>query len=185
MHLELSEEQQLLRDTFDQLFGTESSPDRVRAAESSGFDKALWQQLIETGALGIRVPESAGGVGGTLLEAAVVAEQAGRHLATGPVIESIAGWLRLRRGPRPSQVQPPLRHALRWYGCGGGDARSLPPALLPPVLSSPVLSSSLSQFRPGRTPNLHAAATARAATPISRPKPKKATAVLTSVVSCR
>jgi len=90
MHLELSEEQQLLRDTFDQLFAAESSPDRVRAAESSGFDKALWKQLIETGALGIRVPESAGGVGGTLLEAALFAEQAGRHLVTGPVIESIA-----------------------------------------------------------------------------------------------
>jgi alkylation response protein AidB-like acyl-CoA dehydrogenase len=89
MHLELSEEQQLLRDTFDQLFAAESSPDRVRAAEARGFDPALWKQLVETGALGIRVPEEAGGAGGSLLEASLLAEQAGRHLATGPLVESI------------------------------------------------------------------------------------------------
>jgi len=89
MELALSEEQELLRDTFDQLFAAESSPDRVRAAEQQGFDPALWHQLAESGAIGIRVPESAGGAGAGLFEALILADQAGRHLVSGPLIESI------------------------------------------------------------------------------------------------
>jgi len=89
MHVELSEEQQLLRETFAQLFAVESSPERVRAAEPLGFDVALWKQLASTGALGMRVPEAAGGDGTTLLDASVVAEEAGRRLASAPLIEAI------------------------------------------------------------------------------------------------
>lgn len=90
MDLSLPEEQQILRDTFSQLFAEESSPDRVRAAESEGFDAALWKQLVETGALAIRVPEAAGGAGASLFDAVLLAEQVGRHLATGPILETIA-----------------------------------------------------------------------------------------------
>jgi len=89
MHLAPSEEQQLLRDTFAGLFTTESSPERVRAAESSGFDPGLWKQLVEVGAFGIRVPESLGGAAASLLDAVLLAEQVGRHLATGPILEGI------------------------------------------------------------------------------------------------
>jgi len=90
MHLALNEEQELLRDTFAQLFSTESSPERVRAAEETGFDEALWKHLVETGAIGIRVPEDAGGAGATLFDAVLLAEQAGRHLVSAPLVEGIA-----------------------------------------------------------------------------------------------
>ncbi len=90
MDLSLPEERQVLRDTFSQLVTEESSPDRVRAAESEGFDAALWEQLVETGALAIRVPEAFGGAGASLFDAVLLAEQAGRHLATGPMLETIA-----------------------------------------------------------------------------------------------
>ncbi len=89
MRVEISEEQELLRHTFAQLFEAESSPDRVRAAEPLGFDPGLWKQLAETGALGMRVPESADGGGASLLDACLVAEQAGRRLASGPLVETV------------------------------------------------------------------------------------------------
>ncbi len=89
MKLALTEEQELLRHTFANVFATESSSERVRAAEPTGFDPALWKQLAETGALGVRVPEVAGGSGASLLDAAVLAEEAGRWLVTGPFIEAI------------------------------------------------------------------------------------------------
>ena len=89
MNLDLTSDQELLRDTFEQLLGVESSCDRVRAAEESGFDPALWSHLVEVGALGVRVPEARGGMGASLLDAVLLAEQAGRHLVTGPLLESV------------------------------------------------------------------------------------------------
>jgi alkylation response protein AidB-like acyl-CoA dehydrogenase len=89
MNLALSEEQELLRETFADLFASESSPERVRRAEESGFDAELWRRLAETGAFGIRVPEEHGGSGVGLLEATIVLHEAGRRLATGPIAESV------------------------------------------------------------------------------------------------
>ena len=86
MNLHLTEEQELLCESFEELFASESSPERVRAAEASGFDPGLWKQLLETGAAVMRVSEERGG----LLEAGLVCERAGRHLASAPLVESIA-----------------------------------------------------------------------------------------------
>ena len=90
MQLDLSEDQELLRDAFAQLLAVESSAERVRAAEATGFDPALWAHLTEVAAFGVRVPEARGGLGGSLLDAVLLAEQAGRHLATGPLVETVA-----------------------------------------------------------------------------------------------
>jgi alkylation response protein AidB-like acyl-CoA dehydrogenase len=89
MNLALTPEQELLRDTFVDLFATESSPERVRRAEQTGFDAELWRRLAETGAFGIRVPEEHGGSALGLLEASLLLYEAGRRLATGPIAESI------------------------------------------------------------------------------------------------
>ncbi|HEX2484432.1 MAG TPA: acyl-CoA dehydrogenase family protein, partial [Myxococcota bacterium] len=90
MQLGLGEEQELLQRTFADLFAAESTPERVRAAEPAGFDPGLWKHLVETGALGTRVPERLGGAGAGLLDAAVLAEEAGRWLASAPLVEAIA-----------------------------------------------------------------------------------------------
>ncbi len=91
MNLAFTEEQELLRDTFADLFGAESSSERVRRAEESGFDAALWTRLAETGAFGIRVPVGSGGTGLGLVEATILLYEAGRRLATGPLAEAIVG----------------------------------------------------------------------------------------------
>src|ERR1700760_64207 len=89
MNFELSEDQQLLRETFARFLMAESTLERVRAALPSGFDPALWSGLAELGAFSLRVPQDAGGVGLGLLDAAVFMEEVGRTLASGPIAETL------------------------------------------------------------------------------------------------
>ncbi len=111
MNLDLNEEQELLRDTFAELFAAESSPERVRAAEPQGFDPALWKTLVETGAVGMRVPEALGGSGAGLFESVLIAEQVGRHLASAPLLESIAACAALAACEAPA-ARPLLERTL-------------------------------------------------------------------------
>jgi alkylation response protein AidB-like acyl-CoA dehydrogenase len=88
MDLALSTEQVELVTSFGDLLAAESSVDRVRAAEPGGFDEALWQTLLDTGALTMGVPEEQGGWGATMIDLVLVAEQLGRALAAAPAIEA-------------------------------------------------------------------------------------------------
>lgn len=106
MNLSLTEDQILLRDTFAKLFQQESSPERVRAVEPLGFDPALWRQLVDLGVPMMRVPEDAGGAGFNLMDAAVLVEQAGRHLASAPVMVAlVAGRLLAHKDNAPEAAQ--------------------------------------------------------------------------------
>jgi alkylation response protein AidB-like acyl-CoA dehydrogenase len=89
VNLDLTDQQQLLKDTFAKLFQDQSTPARVRAAAPLGFDRTLWSALVELGTPLMRVPEEAGGLGLSLHDAAIIAEEAGRHLASVPLVEII------------------------------------------------------------------------------------------------
>ena len=89
MNFDLTAEQQMVRDTFARFLDENCTPQRLRAAEAAGFDAALWQGLAELGAFGLRVPEEAGGLGLGTFDAAVVLEEVGRTLASGPIVEAI------------------------------------------------------------------------------------------------
>ena len=90
MNLGLNDDQQMLRDTFARFLDDASSMIQVRKAqEAGGFDMALWQGLAELGTFSMRVPEDAGGLGMGTIDAALVMEEAGRTLASGPIAEAI------------------------------------------------------------------------------------------------
>jgi alkylation response protein AidB-like acyl-CoA dehydrogenase len=89
VNLELSPDQEALREAFARFLDEESSMPRVRAALPSGFDKALWDGLAELGAFSVRVPEAAGGLGLGVLDAAALLEEVGRTLASGPIAETL------------------------------------------------------------------------------------------------
>lgn len=90
MNFGLNDDQQMLRDTFARFLDSESSMARVRAAnDAGGFDRALWQGLAELGTFSMRVPEDAGGLGMGTLDAALVMEEVGRTLASGPIAEAL------------------------------------------------------------------------------------------------
>lgn len=86
MNFDLTEDQEMMRDMFARFLDDNSSMARVRAAPS-GFDAELWKGLAELGALSIRVPEEAGGLGLGLFDAVILMEEAGRTLASGPLAE--------------------------------------------------------------------------------------------------
>ena len=64
----------------------------------------LWSMLADSGALLLRVPESAGGGEMGLLDAAVVAEQFGRYLASAPLLEGIVAARLLAAVDSPAAV---------------------------------------------------------------------------------
>jgi alkylation response protein AidB-like acyl-CoA dehydrogenase len=102
MNFAISGEQRMMRDTFARFMDIESSMSRVRAATAGGgFDRALWLGLAELGTFSMRVPEEAGGLGMGTFDSALVMEEAGRMLASGPIAEAqvAARLLGLLHGP--------------------------------------------------------------------------------------
>ncbi|MDG2028777.1 MAG: acyl-CoA dehydrogenase [Acidimicrobiales bacterium] len=94
MKLDLDDHHGLLLTSFDELFSTESSSSRVRAAEQTGFDAELWNSLTEVGAVSMLVTPEAGGGGGSLFDAALILDRAGAYTASVPLAEAmLAGQL--------------------------------------------------------------------------------------------
>lgn len=90
MNFDLSDDQRLMRESFARFFDEQSSAERVRAAaDKGGFDADLWRGLAELGAFSLRVPEEQGGLGLGSMDAAVLMEEAGRTLASGPLAETL------------------------------------------------------------------------------------------------
>jgi alkylation response protein AidB-like acyl-CoA dehydrogenase len=111
MNFDLTDDQEMMRDMFARFLDENSSMARVREAAPSGFDPALWTGLAELGALSIRVPEEAGGLGLGLFDAALLMDEAGRTLASGPLAEALVA-ARLLAQLGGEQGEAPLAHAL-------------------------------------------------------------------------
>jgi alkylation response protein AidB-like acyl-CoA dehydrogenase len=90
MELALTEDQLALRDAVTDLLTKESPPERVRAAEPSGFDPELWALVAGMGLPSLAVPEADGGGGGSLVDLALVAEEFGRRVPAVPLVDAAA-----------------------------------------------------------------------------------------------
>lgn len=86
MDLDLTEEQELLRETVRRVCAEHAPLEVVRKLEDdpTGYPPAFWKQLAETGVTGVLIPESFGGSGLGLLDAAIVYEELGRALSPSP-----------------------------------------------------------------------------------------------------
>jgi len=94
MDLSPTDEQAHLRDTLTRFLAKAASPERVREAEPLGFDREVWDGLVEIGAVAMGLPATHGGAGAALADLAVVAERAGSAIAPAPVVEAmVAGRL--------------------------------------------------------------------------------------------
>lgn len=102
MDLRLTEEQQQIAASIEELLAHASDPASMRRAafEGGGFDPALWTQVAELGACGLHLPERHGGLGLGATELVLVAEACGRRLACVPWLEStvLAGTTILASG---------------------------------------------------------------------------------------
>ncbi|NDV12731.1 acyl-CoA dehydrogenase family protein [Crenobacter caeni] len=87
MQFTFTEEQRMIRDAVAALLAEQSTSAQVRAAMASatGTDDALWQALaVDMQACAVLVPEHLGGLGTGFVEAALIGEQLGRHVACVP-----------------------------------------------------------------------------------------------------
>ena len=85
-----NDERDELRSTARSLLARESSSERVRAtiAEPAGFDRALWDTMIELGWTTIHVPADRGGAGCGYGDLAVVLHELGRAITPSPFLAS-------------------------------------------------------------------------------------------------
>ena len=101
MDFELSDDQVALQAAARDLLDGHASSDRVRKHLASGdaLDDALWAAMIDQGWLGVAVPEEEGGLGLGWIEAVVLLEEAGRHVAPVPLLGALLALSALRTTP--------------------------------------------------------------------------------------
>ncbi|MFN8036915.1 MAG: acyl-CoA dehydrogenase family protein [Acidimicrobiia bacterium] len=87
MDFGFGEEQQTLAELAAQIFGGYGDIDRIKAIEASEdrVDRELWRELAQTNLLGIPLPESAGGSGFGVVEAAILLEAQGANVSPVPL----------------------------------------------------------------------------------------------------
>ena len=89
----LSEEQKMIRESALRLLD-EEFPFSVRqklSKSETGFDAEHWKLFAEMGWLGINLPETLGGLGGSLVDASLIYQQMGRTLVRSPYLTTLTG----------------------------------------------------------------------------------------------
>ncbi len=86
MEFALNSDQKMMQDSVDRTLVRVSPLERVRKAVGEPYAKDVFAALVELGATGIMIPEEHGGLGLTLLDAALAAEMLGRHVAPVPFV---------------------------------------------------------------------------------------------------
>lgn len=93
MDFTLDDEQQAIADLATQILDAEVTEERLRevTAGEAPFDERTWTKLAEAGLVSIVVPEADGGSGYGILEACLVLEEVGRHVAAVPYLAAVVG----------------------------------------------------------------------------------------------
>jgi alkylation response protein AidB-like acyl-CoA dehydrogenase len=91
MHFDLTDEQKLLVDSVATFVKKQSPVTRLRALREDplGFSREVWKQMAELGWVGMSLPESVGGLGGTFVDACLILEQLGAALVPEPLLTSL------------------------------------------------------------------------------------------------
>ncbi|MHA6642770.1 acyl-CoA dehydrogenase family protein [Mesorhizobium sp. A623] len=89
MDFSLTDEQRLLRDSVARFVADDCDFQTMRAQPAeNGLRPEHWQTFAELGWLALMVPEEAGGLGGSLEDAALVFEELGRGLVDAPLLST-------------------------------------------------------------------------------------------------
>ena len=102
MNFDLTEEQQLLKDSVTRLLADRYSFENRKKFQAGpeGWSQDMWRQYAELGLLGVAFPEAEGGFGGGPVETMLIMEAFGKALALEPYLATIvlAGGLIRRAG---------------------------------------------------------------------------------------
>jgi alkylation response protein AidB-like acyl-CoA dehydrogenase len=91
MNYDLTEEQNMLRDSAHKFLADECPSELVRelAEDEKGFKQDLWQKMAELGWMGLPIPEEYGGSDMTFLELAVLLSEMGYYCLPGPFFSTV------------------------------------------------------------------------------------------------
>lgn len=91
MNFQFSEEAEALREQARKFLAAESGREKARNVMGSGasHDQSLWEKIVGLGWTAIRIPEENGGLGLSVLELCVLAEEIGRALSPVPFSSSV------------------------------------------------------------------------------------------------
>ena len=110
MNFDLSEEQQLLKDSVDR-FVSDNYDLYARqklSKNEAGFSDTYWQTMAELGWLGVIIPEAHGGFGGTQADTMVLMEAFGKGLVLEPFFASAVLGTRAIVGGGSTELQTKL-----------------------------------------------------------------------------
>jgi alkylation response protein AidB-like acyl-CoA dehydrogenase len=96
----LSEEQEALQEIARDFLRERWPTDLTREAldkKLAVISDEVWDEIIEMGWLGVSAPEEAGGIGGDVMTAAVLAQEAGRAVLPGPFQSSLVAAIAAER----------------------------------------------------------------------------------------
>ncbi|OBB45864.1 MULTISPECIES: acyl-CoA dehydrogenase family protein [unclassified Mycobacterium] len=152
-----TDEQSQLRDAVSKFSAEHFSEETVRRLMESEppFDPKVWARLgAELGVLGLSVPETDGGVGGTLVDQAVAIEELGARLACGPlfgtVYLAIPALVAASPGPLRDELLGDLVEGRRTAAVAVTDrAGVLDPDAVAVTVSRDTLSGSVAQVVDG------------------------------------
>ncbi len=106
MDFALSAEQELLKKEARHFLDTECPKKVVKEIEASelGYSPEIWQKMAELGWPGLVLPEEYGGVGGSLLDLAVLFEELGKTACPNPMFSTVVlGALPILEAGSPEQ----------------------------------------------------------------------------------
>jgi alkylation response protein AidB-like acyl-CoA dehydrogenase len=105
MDFSLTPDQRMMQESLARTLVEASSLDRVRKFAGDLTDQGgdIWRAVTDFGLAGIVAPQEAGGLGLTLLDAALASEALGRAVAPVPFMGVVLGPIALMRGGSPAQ----------------------------------------------------------------------------------
>ncbi len=110
MNFDLSEEQELFCSSVERFAAPIDVEARRRLRLSpTGYDRARWGELAELGLIALAAPEAAGGMAGSVVDLALVAEAIGKANAPDPWLEQgVLPTLLLASGGAEDRLEPVL-----------------------------------------------------------------------------
>jgi acyl-CoA dehydrogenase len=131
VNFDLTDEQELLRESVTEFIRRECPPDLIDRCSASGrHDDEVWRRFAATGWLGVGIDPVHGGSGGTVFDTALIVEaSAPAQEAIGPIFPTVcfgghlletAGSPEQRRDLLPGLAAGELRFALSLTEPGGG-----------------------------------------------------------------
>ncbi|WP_037488480.1 acyl-CoA dehydrogenase family protein, partial [Sphingobium indicum] len=108
MDLSLNETQEMFKQTARDFLAAEFPISLVRRIEGGvqGYSPEIWKKMAELGWLGVPFPEQCGGLGGSLLDVAVLAEELAQAAALSPYVSTLlSGLLILREGDEAQKAR--------------------------------------------------------------------------------